>query len=92
MNVVASISVVFVAVGLFLDGCNLVWGYQSTREGSGRSGIAVIPFLLYLIGITAVCWGSFFPKGLMCVVLAGMLHVFCWQVMPAVFDKLLSPK
>lgn len=92
MNIVASISLALIAVGVLLDGCNLVWGYQSARGTSSRSGIAVIPFLFYLVGIAFFCWRVFFPTGLVCVFIAGMIHVFCWQVMPAVFDKLLSPK
>ncbi len=79
------------AIGLFLDGCSIVWAYQTARTGIEKSGLAVVPFLLYLVGILLIFWGDL-AIIIVATIIAGVLHLSCWQLIPSVFDRSIRKK
>lgn len=77
------------AIGLFLDGCSVLWAYQTARTGIEKSGFAIVPFVFYLVGILLISWGDL-AKIIVAAIIAGIFHLFCWQLIPAIFDRCIG--
>ncbi len=83
-----TLGILFFAVGLLLDGINLVWGFQSARGKPFKSGIILIPLFLYVGGGLLLC-SHRGPRFLILVVLGmTVLHALCYQILPWLFDLL----
>lgn len=80
------------ASGLILDGLNIVWGFQSARGRAFRSGIILIPLILYVFG-GIVLWHDKGLRFIIVFVVAMLLfHASCYQILPWFFDLLFERK
>lgn len=77
-----------IILGLILDLFNILWGYRSARGIDYKSGIFIIPAVLYCVG-ASMCIRPFGSSiHLISTFALVVLHLFCFGLIPAVFDKI----
>jgi len=92
MTVTIVLGFVLFALGLILDSLNIAWGFQSARGKAFRSGIILIPLILYALGSLAL-WHERGIRFIMVIIVVMLVvHALCYQLLPWVFDLLFQRK
>ena len=84
------LSITFIVLGLILDSLNLRWGYLSACGKDYKSGMIIIPAVLYIIGILILMRNVSWWQILALSFLAIIFHALCCQIVPIFFDKLYA--
>lgn len=79
-------------MGLLMDALNVWWGYRTARGHDWRSGLAIVPALLYIAGVLVADLGVSLGARLGAVVGAVILHVACYQLIPALLYHVFAPR
>lgn len=81
-----------VLLGLLMDAINVWWGYRTARGPDRRSGLALVPALLYVAGVLVADLGVSPGAKIGAAAGAVILHVACYQLIPAVFYRVFAPR
>ena len=85
------LGLLIIAIGALLDLLNIWWGFESATKPYFKSGIILVPFVLYVLGSLLAyeyVSGVFTFFGFLGA--AFVVHLSCNQLLPYLFDRLLS--
>lgn len=83
-----TVGVLLLCAGLFLDWLNVRWGYTSAKGEQFKSGVLIVPAILYIVGVLVLMRGFTLSHRLGICVFSVVLHGLCSQILLWVFDKL----
>lgn len=83
-----TIACLLVGLGLVLDALNVIWSYRSARKNEFKSGIILIPVILYVAGVLLIVPWTPVWMPIMWVFIVTVFHIICYTILPALFDRL----
>ena len=79
-------------LGFVLDGLNLYWGYTTAKGLSYKSGMILVPAILYALGVAA-CFRQYEIsfQTMLCLAFT-FWHICCFSIVPSLLDHLYEKK
>lgn len=88
MNNILGIILVF--SGLAFDLLNIFFAWKSAKTGKHKSGIILIPIILYVSGIRLIDIDTLYFRKFILISLGVGVHFLCYFILPGLFSRFFS--
>ena len=87
MNIINGVGVLALFVGAWLDFLTVYWGFQSARKIEYKSGIFLVPMIMYVVFAFSVDFEFVVNNGMTILIAMVAFHFFVYFLLSWFFDR-----